>query len=58
MYSNSAMAYRLFVSYLPTMKPMPFDLPALDDAPFKVKIAFERGYRVEYIKLDGGSVLL
>ena len=39
------------------MKPVPFDLPLLDDALFKAKIAFERGFGVESLKLDDGSTL-
>jgi hypothetical protein len=52
-----ALAYRLYVSYSPTTKPMSFVLPELNDALIKAKAVFAHGFQVDYLELDDGSRL-
>jgi hypothetical protein len=54
---EAAMAHRLYVSYSPTMKPMPFILPELNDALLKAKVARELGFQLNYLELDDGRRL-
>jgi hypothetical protein len=48
------MNYRLHV---PLLHPFPFDFAELNDALVKAKVAFERGFEVDYLESDDGSRL-